>query len=61
MFNKLYILDAFKETIKAFGHVDILINNAGIVKESNWEGILDVNMVGTTNKHWYNCFRNQIN
>lgn len=45
---------AAQKAIAAFGHVDILINNAGItqplrfmdVSEDNWDKVLDVNLTG---------------
>ncbi|XP_050296428.1 15-hydroxyprostaglandin dehydrogenase [NAD(+)]-like [Anthonomus grandis grandis] len=41
--------DAFKETIKAFGNIDILINNAGIMNDSVWEKEVDINVKGVIN------------
>ncbi|MDY7031545.1 MAG: 3-oxoacyl-[acyl-carrier-protein] reductase [Thermodesulfobacteriota bacterium] len=46
-----------KETIDTFGRIDILINNAGIVKDSlllrmkeeSWDQVLNVNLKGTFN------------
>lgn len=45
----------YKETIKAFGHIDVLINNAGIcddnlivlLREEQWNRVIDVNLTGT--------------
>jgi len=45
----------FKEIIKEFGKIDILINNAGItkdgllmkMKEADWDAVIDVNLKGT--------------
>jgi NAD(P)-dependent dehydrogenase (short-subunit alcohol dehydrogenase family) len=45
---------AVNDTIQAFGHIDILINNSGISKESsvfdltvkNWDAVLEVNLRG---------------
>ena len=45
------------ETVKAFGQVDILINNAGItrdnllmrMKEEDWDTVLNINLKGTFN------------
>ena len=45
------------EAIKKFGHIDVLVNNAGItkdtllmrMKEEDFENVIDVNLVGTFN------------
>ena len=52
--DKRSCTDAAAEAIKAFGRVDILINNAGItqpvktldVSEDNWRAVIDVNLTG---------------
>lgn len=36
--------DAFQSTIDQFGHLDIVINNAGINNEKNWEKTIQVNL-----------------
>ncbi|CAH1114286.1 unnamed protein product [Psylliodes chrysocephalus] len=38
---------AFKKTIDYFKHVDILINNAGMVNDKLWEKEVDINLKGT--------------
>jgi 3-oxoacyl-[acyl-carrier protein] reductase len=46
-----------KQTLEAFGHLDILINNAGITRdsllmrmsESQWDSVITVNLKGTFN------------
>ncbi|XP_074031995.1 15-hydroxyprostaglandin dehydrogenase [NAD(+)] [Leptinotarsa decemlineata] len=38
--------DAFKETIKVFGAIDILFNNAGILNDAIWEKQILVNLNG---------------
>jgi NAD(P)-dependent dehydrogenase (short-subunit alcohol dehydrogenase family) len=50
--NKAEVEELFKKTVKEFGKLDILINNAGIfpfvpfkeMKESDWDKVLDVNL-----------------
>ncbi|XP_024145867.1 15-hydroxyprostaglandin dehydrogenase [NAD(+)] isoform X2 [Oryzias melastigma] len=36
--------DAFQKTADLFGHLDIVINNAGINNEKNWEKTIGVNL-----------------
>uniref|UniRef100_A0A3B3IML3 15-hydroxyprostaglandin dehydrogenase n=1 Tax=Oryzias latipes TaxID=8090 RepID=A0A3B3IML3_ORYLA len=36
--------DAFQKTVELFGRLDIVINNAGINNEKNWEKTIDVNL-----------------
>jgi len=38
-------LDAFQNTVDRFGRLDIVINNAGINNEKNWEKTIEVNLV----------------
>ncbi|GBM74802.1 15-hydroxyprostaglandin dehydrogenase [NAD(+)] [Araneus ventricosus] len=37
---------AFERVISIFGGIDVVINNAGIVDEQNWERMIDVNFIG---------------
>ncbi|XP_035221581.1 15-hydroxyprostaglandin dehydrogenase [NAD(+)]-like [Stegodyphus dumicola] len=46
---------AFDKTIKTFGRIDLLINNAGILNEHEWKRVIDVNFVSTLKLHMY-CF-----
>ncbi|XP_048052661.1 15-hydroxyprostaglandin dehydrogenase [NAD(+)] isoform X1 [Megalobrama amblycephala] len=36
--------DAFQNTVERFGRLDIVINNAGINNEKNWEKTIEVNL-----------------
>lgn len=36
---------SFQTTIAAFGHIDIVINNAGIMNDRFWELEVDINLV----------------
>lgn len=40
--------EAFQKTVDMFGRLDIVINNAGINNEKNWEKTIDVNLVRHT-------------
>jgi 15-hydroxyprostaglandin dehydrogenase (NAD) len=44
------ISEAFKETVKKFGDVDIVINNAGIFNEKQWKCAVSVNVVSSKQK-----------
>ena len=56
--NRENVKAAYDATIKAFGRVDILINNAGITKDcmyhkmtdAQWDAVINVNLTGI-----YNC------
>ncbi|XP_057665466.1 15-hydroxyprostaglandin dehydrogenase [NAD(+)]-like [Diorhabda carinulata] len=39
--------NAFQKTVDRFKHIDILINNAGILNDRVWEREIDINMNGT--------------
>jgi short-subunit dehydrogenase involved in D-alanine esterification of teichoic acids len=39
------ISEAFKKTIKKFGYLNIVVNNAGLCNEKNWKYVVSVNLV----------------
>jgi 15-hydroxyprostaglandin dehydrogenase (NAD) len=41
----ILISEAFKETVKKFGDLDIVVNNAGLCNEKNWKYVVSVNLV----------------
>ena len=41
----IHFLGVFSTTIKQFGKVDVLLNNAGIVDDVDWERTFQVNAV----------------
>ncbi|KAK5642198.1 hypothetical protein RI129_008365 [Pyrocoelia pectoralis] len=41
--------DAFKKTVEVFKNLDIVVNNAGILNDLDWEREIEVNLGGTTN------------
>lgn len=49
---------AFKAVVQQFGSLDIVINNAGILDDSNWEKELLVNVVNDFKKHFHNIENN---
>ncbi|KAF5305623.1 hypothetical protein FQR65_LT07704 [Abscondita terminalis] len=42
--DKIQFEDAFKKTIEKFKNIDVLINNAGMFDERNWEKTVAVNL-----------------
>ncbi len=55
--NSKEINDAVKEVVQKFGRIDVLINNAGITKDSTllkmtkeqWQQVIDINLTGVFN------------
>jgi hypothetical protein len=43
--HMILISEAFKETVKKFGDLDIAVNNAGLCNEKNWKYVVSVNLV----------------
>lgn len=54
------VTDAAKQTVAAFGRIDVLINNAGITRDASfmkmtseqWQQVIDVNLTGV-----FNCMK----
>ena len=45
-YDSVFFAEAFQRTIEIFGTLHIVINNAGIFDESEWEKEVDINLVG---------------
>jgi NAD(P)-dependent dehydrogenase (short-subunit alcohol dehydrogenase family) len=43
----IIISEAFKETVKKFGDIDIVVNNAGLCNEKKWKYVVSVNLVSS--------------
>jgi NAD(P)-dependent dehydrogenase (short-subunit alcohol dehydrogenase family) len=46
LYDTLFVSEAFQRTTEAFGTLDIVVNNAGIFDDINWEKEVDINLVG---------------
>ena len=46
--TKLFFLEAFRATVKEHGRLDIVVNNAAIMDERDWEETLSVNLVSVS-------------
>jgi NAD(P)-dependent dehydrogenase (short-subunit alcohol dehydrogenase family) len=44
--DSLFFSEAFQKTIEIFGTLDIVVNNAGIFDDFQWEKEVDINLVG---------------
>jgi len=53
-YNAIQFAESFQTTITEFGHIDIVINNAGIMNDRFWELEVDINLVS---KHPIDCDR----
>ncbi|XP_052699587.1 15-hydroxyprostaglandin dehydrogenase [NAD(+)]-like [Crassostrea angulata] len=42
--NARELKESFKQAKDTFRHIDIVVNNAGVVDEQNWEKCLDINL-----------------
>lgn len=54
---KILLLESFRTTISTFGHLDIVINNAGIMNDRFWELEVDINLVSI----YFICHKKKIN
>lgn len=45
VYDTIQFAESFKTTIAEFGHIDIVINNAGIMNDRFWELEVDINLV----------------
>ena len=41
----MFVAGAFQRTTETFGTLDIVVNNAGILDEIDWEKEVDINLV----------------
>jgi hypothetical protein len=46
LYYSVFLSEAFQRTIDTFGTLDIVVNNAGILDETEWEKAVDINLVG---------------
>jgi len=44
-YDAIQFTESFQTTIAEFGHIDIVINNAGIMNDRFWELEVDINLV----------------
>lgn len=55
-----FFIDAFKKTEEHFKHVDILINNAGIMNDAIWGKEVDIIVVNSQLNDMFNLSRAQL-
>lgn len=53
----LSISEAFRKTIEAYGQIDIVINNAGILNDIKWELEININLVSCGGNVMYEHLR----
>ena len=46
LYDSLFVSEAFQRTVETFGRLDIVVNNAGILNDVQWEKEVDINLVG---------------
>jgi hypothetical protein len=52
IYDAIFVSEAFQRTIETFGTLDIVINNAGILNDVEWEKEVDINLVS---RHYLYC------
>jgi NAD(P)-dependent dehydrogenase (short-subunit alcohol dehydrogenase family) len=45
IYTAFFVSEAFQRTIETYGALDIVINNAGIFNDVEWEKEVDINLV----------------
>ena len=45
LYDNVFVAEAFQRTTETFGTLDIVVNNAGILDEIDWEKEVDINLV----------------
>lgn len=46
-------IGAFKKVIEHFGRLDIVVNNAGVNNEKDWESTIQTNLVSIISLHMF--------
>lgn len=46
-----FTIGAFKKVIEHFGRLDIVVNNAGVNNEKDWESTIQINLVSIISFH----------
>ena len=49
----LYFPDFFNTVVQNYKHVDIVVNNAGIMHEKEWRNCVDINLVNNSKAYKY--------
>lgn len=49
LYNSIYTTDTFKKAVSALGGLEILVNSAGVINESDFTKAIDINVV--SNRH----------